>query len=715
MEITGNQQGTNRRRLRQGACRDLARLAVDALAAGLLVSIVLALVIFIVTSQAQAAGTDAPPDHGTLLFTPGPGNAPEAAPLLYTDVRIRAGGLVARASVTQRFRNPTTGWQEGVYVFPLPEKAAVDHLEIRIGDRRVEGRIRERDEARATYEQAKREGRKATLVEQERPNVFATRVAPIGPGEEIVVTIEYQETLRYDAGAFRLRFPMVVAPRYIAGATGIAGEPGTGWGVDADQAPDAGRVIPPVAAPTQGYRNPVTIAVDIAPGFLLSKIESPYHPIDVTEFADRHYTVKLAGGPVPANRDFELSWTPDLDAVPGAAVFAERKGDRIYAQVMVLPPTPIAGHDAARLSREVVFIVDTSGSMEGASIVQAKEALQMALARLQPGDRFNVIEFNSATRSLFTVPMPMDPATLAMARRFVATLRARGGTEMRTALAAALTRDKAPGYVRQVVFLTDGAVADEGEVIALIRERLDDRRLFTIGIGSAPNSFFLTKAAQFGRGTFTYVGNVREVAEKMSALFAKLESPVLTDIAIAWPGRADAWPRQVPDLYAGEPVVVVAEVDALAGGVTISGTRGGKSWSASLPLAVGPDEPGIGVLWARAQIEALTDALRSGSSEREIRSAIVEVALAHHLVSKYTSLVAVDATSTAPPGAASGTTALPINLPEGWSYDAVLGGAQTATPATQDLLLGLVALFLAFLAWSIDRPPGVGRGERSLT
>jgi Ca-activated chloride channel family protein len=498
---------------------------------------------------------------------------------------------------------------------------------------------------------------------------------------------------------------MVVAPRYIAGAAVVAGESGAGRSVNTDQVPDAARITPPVAPPQGGLRNPVAITVELSPGFLLSGIESPYHEIVVDESADRRYLVTLADGPVPANRDFVLVWTPDVAATPGAAVFAERKGDRIYAQVMVLPPMPAAGDAATRLPREIVFIVDTSGSMEGTSIVQAKAALQLALARLRPGDRFNVIEFNSFARELFAAPMPVDPATVARASSFVAGLHARGGTEMKPALAAALTPDAAPGYVRQVVFLTDGAVGNEGALIALIRKRLDDRRLFTIGIGSAPNSHFLTKAAQSGRGTFTYIGDVREVAEKMGALFTKLESPVLTDIAIAWPGRADAWPRQVPDLYAGEPVVVVAEVDALAGGVTITGTRGGKPWSASLPLPVAIDEPGIGVLWARAQIEGITDALMGGSPEGEIRKAIVDVALAHHLVSRYTSLVAVDTPATAPPGVGSAALALPVNLPEGGSYDAVFGGAQTATPATQHLLLGLAALLLAALAWSRAAQP----------
>src|SRR5258706_11576340 len=248
------------------------------------------------------------------------GEAPVAAPLLFTDVDIVVSGMTARATVTQRFANPTNTWQEGVYVFPLPEKAAVDHLEMRVGQRRIEGQIKERGEARASYDQAKTEGRKAALVEQERPNVFTTNVAHIGPGEEITVTIEYQETLRYDSGAFGLRFPMVVAPRYVPGTFAIDGDAGTGWGTNTDQVPDAERITPPVVHPAGGFVNPVTLNVELHPGFALSKIDSPYHRIDVSESADHRYAISLANGAVPANRDFELVWTPDVAAAPSAAV-----------------------------------------------------------------------------------------------------------------------------------------------------------------------------------------------------------------------------------------------------------------------------------------------------------------------------------------------------------------------------------------------------------
>jgi len=272
--------------------------------------------------------------------------------------------------------------------------------------------------------------------------------------------------------------------------------------------------------------------------------------------------------------------------------------------------------------------------------------LLMALDRLQPGDRFNVIEFNSQTNALYPAPVAVDTGTLSRAKRFVASLRARGGTEMLPALEAALAGERESSMLRQVVFLTDGAVGNEDAILRLIDESVGDRRLFTIGIGPAPNMFFMTRAAQFGRGTFTAIGDVREVREKMTALFVKLESPALTDIHVDWPAGADVWPRIVPDLYAGEPVVVSAQYNANAGSgnVALSGRRAGTVWGTLLPEAATASEPGVAVLWARAKIGALMDSGRKGASEDEVRSAVLDVALTHHLVSKYTSLVAVDVT-----------------------------------------------------------------------
>jgi len=672
--------------------RQLGRLALESVATGLFVSLVLALAVFIVSFEAKAANAN-DPGQGTLLLSDEAG-ARTAAPLLLTDVHMDVSGLVARVQVKQRFVNPTTQWREGVYVFPLPEKAAVDHLTMHIGERVIEGQIKERTEARRTYENAKSEGRKTTLVEQERPNMFTTSVANIGPNEEIVVALEYEETLRYDDGSFRLRFPLAITPRYIPGLPVESAGGGTGWSPATQQVLDADRITPPYVNAREGYVNPVTIAIDLNAGFPLAKLASTYHAMNIVEHPGNRYRLTLDGGPVPAARDFELAWTPDLGTAPGAALFTETKGDKTYALLMALPPSaPDAS--TARAPREITYIIDTSGSMEGVSITQAREALTMALDRLQPGDRFNVIEFNSYSTPLFSAPMPVDPATLARAKQFVGALRARGGTEMLPALKIAFAGDRESPLVRQVVFLTDGAVGNEDEILRLVHDKLGDRRLFTIGIGPSPNTFFLTKAAQFGRGTFTFIGDVREVKEKMSGLFRKLENPALTDIVIDWPGGADAWPRLVPDLYAGEPVVVTAQFPAgtLQGNVAISGKRLGAMWQKLLPVTGGAPEPGVAVLWARSKIDSLMDAGRQGAPETDIRDAVLDVALTHHLVSKYTSLVAVDVTPTKPVGADLASTALPGNVPEGLTgFDHL---PRTATPAALLIAVGLFLLLAA--------------------
>jgi Ca-activated chloride channel family protein len=695
------------RKLPRGALRELGRLVLQSVVAGAFVSLVLALAVFIVATQAQAAPAPGGGDvqQGTLLLRDDAG-ASAAAPLLFTEVHIDVRGLAARASVTQRFVNPTDEWREGVYVFPLPERAAVDHLDMRIGERVIEGRIKEREAARAAYEQAKSKGRKATLVEQERPNMFTTSVAHIGPHEEITVSIQYQEKLVYDAGTFRLRFPMAITPRYAPGkplapADGGAST-GPGWARATDAVPDAERITPVVADPAQGAINPVILTVDVDAGFPLARIASPYHAVHVEERPGNRYHVTLADGPVPASRDFELAYTPDIGAEPAAAVFTQVVNGRTYGLLMVMPPTT-RDTTSARPQREITYIVDTSGSMEGVSIAQARDAMLLALDRLREGDRFNVIEFNSSTRALFTAPMPVDPGTLGAARSFVRGLRAQGGTEMKPALEAAFAAPKRDDIMRQVVFLTDGAVGNEAELLQLIARRLDDRRLFTVGIGPAPNAWFMKKAAEAGRGTYTFIGDAREVKDRMSALVHKLESPVLTDVRIDWPVGVEAYPAQLPDLYAGEPVILTAAFaqPLQEGAVKLTGHTLDRQWNAELPLGMGASDPGIGVLFARDKIEALQDARRNGANADDVRRETIAIALAHHLVSAYTSLVAVDVAPTAPAGLLPRTTAVPGNLPEGLAYDAIFGGLpQTATPAGLEMTVGALLLALALLGYA---------------
>jgi Ca-activated chloride channel family protein len=686
----------------------LAGIAVGMLA---VIAVVFAAILLAATARADdtPAPMRSPADarQGSLLFKAEGGYV--AAPIQKTDVSITVTGMIARARVSQHFRNPAPIWMEGIYVFPLPENAAVDHLDMRVGERLIEGQIHEREAARRTYEAAKSEGKKAALLEQERPNIFTSSVANIGPAEEVTVTIEYQQTLQYDQGTYRLRFPMVVAPRYIPGNAIEAGANGTGWSPDTDQVRDASRITPPVQTPGKAPLNPVSLTVELDAGFPLARLESPFHAIDVTALEGNRKRISLASGTVPATRDFELVWTPDSGNAPGAAVFSQERLGKHYALVMVMPPLAAATH-AEHPAREVVFVIDTSGSMHGTSISQAREALLLALSRLTPRDRFNVIEFNSILRELYKGPVDATPEAIAKAQQFVRSLEASGGTEMAPALKAALVDKEDSNRLRQVVFLTDGEVGNEEALFELIRTRLGRTRLFTVGIGSAPNAHFMTKAAEFGHGTFTYIGDVSQVAEKMGALFAKLESPVLTDIAVQWPAgsNVESWPARLPDLYAGEPVVLAASLASLQGEVTVTGQRAGAPWKVTLPLSDARPDSGADVLWARRKIESLLDSVHEGHDPGEVRAAVVATAIDHHLVSKYTSLVAVDVTPSRPADAESGSAAVPVNLPDGMSYDKVFGQLpQTATPAQLHLLIGAVLLALAAVLWALARKPAL--------
>lgn len=644
---------------------------------------------------------------GSLLLRAGAELTP--GPVLETDVQITVTGLLARAVVRQRFSNPGDAWAEGIYVFPLPDDAAVDHMRIYTEARVIEGQIREKQEARETYERAKQEGRRASLVEQERPNVFTTFVANIRPGSEVSVEIEYQQSVQLDQGEFSVRFPMVVGPRYIPGQplseTADAGTAGKGWARDSDRVPDASRVTPPVRRPERGPINPVRIRVDLAAGFEIDRLESPYHSIRVEEERERH-RVELAGGPVPADRDFVLRWTPMPGEEPAAALFSEAHGDDHYALLLVTPPHQ-PGSQPEPPPREVVYVIDTSGSMAGDSIAQAKAALALALERLRPGDRFNVIEFNSEAKALFPGSLEASRGNVLRALASVRGMHANGGTEILPAIRLALAgQDRGQQLLRQVVFLTDGSVGNETELFEEIRDELGESRLFAIGIGSAPNTHFMRKAAQLGRGSFTHIGKPEEVAEKMTGLFRKLESVVLADIEIELPSGdvAEQIPSGISDLYLGEPVVVALKLDDPLDWVGVNGRTGNAPWRVILDGGDADERPGVHVLWARRKIGELMDArlgLRDERALGDLRDDTVAVALEHHLVSAYTSLVAVDITPERRSYEPLRSNALETNLPAGWSFESVFGMATTATAADLQIALGLL---LVAAGWISRRP-----------
>ena len=641
--------------------------------------------------------------QGSLLFKTNEAGRYIPAPILKTEVKISVTGIIARTTLTQDFINPShekDDWAEGIYVFPLPETAAVDHLRMKVGERTIEGQIKERGEAKKVYEQAKQEGKRASLVEQERPNIFTTSVANIAPGDRITVEIEYQETVRYDQGRFSLRFPMVVGPRYIPGTPVVMEDqpPGHGWSLDTDRVTDASHITPPVQHPNRGSINPVSLTIDLAAGFPPGKIESPYHEILTIAEPDGRQHITLRKDRVPANRDFQLTWQPAPGQAPTATVYTQQQGDGSYALLMVTPP--LTDQPVAQVPRETIFVIDTSGSMAGTSIEQAKAALLLALNRLTAQDRFNVIQFNSITHVLFSQPQPVKTDTLRKAVHYVEQLRANGGTEILPALKMALKGSAPSTHLRQVIFLTDGQVGNEDELFGVIREQLQASRLFTIGIGSAPNSHFMRKAAEFGRGTFTHIGSTSEVKAQMDAIFQKLERPVLTDLYVeGLDGAAELFPARIPDLYDGEPVVVVVKTKTVPANVTITGSLGSTPWTTTVSLKNRPERDGLSVYWARQKIASLMDQQHHGQDDSATRQSVLDVALAHHLVSKYTSLVAVDVEPVRPTDQSLVTHAMKTNLPEGQDYQAIFGLPKTATSGQLQILFGLAACALASLVW----------------
>ncbi len=634
-----------------------------------------------------------------LLKTDRPGMY-QQVPILHSEVDMRVSGMIVRARIKQSFRNPGQEWVEGIYVFPLPETAAVDHMRMHIGKRIIEGVIKEKQEAKRIYEKAKREGKKAALTEQERPNMFTNSVANIGPGETVVIEIEYQQVLRYDQGKFGLRFPMAITPRYIPGKpiTENISVKGSGWAKDTNQVPAASRITPPVYQ-GHGKINPVSLRIELDVGYPLQEVKSSYHRITQRQHGVGKVTLNLAEGDIPADRDFELVWTPEVGHAPKAALFSEKVKGEFYHLLMVLPPEQ--GIDGGQpMAREVIYIIDTSGSMSGTSIKQARRSLLMALSRLRPRDRFNIIQFNSSTDLLFNQAREANARNLRRARRYVRGLDADGGTVMAPALNAALKSQSESRYVRQVIFLTDGSVGNESALFDLIKQHLGQSRLFTVGIGSAPNSYFMRKAAQYGRGTFTYIGDVNEVNEKMAALFTKLESPVMTDLDVQFSNgvQVEAWPKRVPDLYHGEPIIFAAKTSSAGEKVTIMGMRSLAPWQATLDMKQGHSGEGIGVFWARSKIAALMDSLHERADKDKVREGVIKVALTHHLVSRYTSLVAVDVTPTRPQNAPLDSHALPVNLPQGQNHQKIFGQLpQTATPAELHLLIGFALLLLVWV------------------
>ncbi|WP_286827382.1 marine proteobacterial sortase target protein [Alcanivorax sp. UBA3183] len=621
---------------------------------------------------------------GALLLADDQGDI-TAATLLHTDAHITVSGPLARVTLTQRFHNPSQQFREGRYLFPLPENAAVDGMVLTVGERRIVGRIDRKAEAEEAYRQARASGKKASLVSQQRPNLFTTAVANIAPGETVQVELHYQQTLNVDGRRFQLRLPLTLTPRFTPATE-------TPHPLDSLLRNTVANPGGPAEAGTASIR------IDLDAGNRLATLGSPSHAIH-SQRHGRHYTITPKGGSVPMDRDLLLSWELEDKGEPLVTSFHEEIDGEHYALLMVVPPET---GQLTTLPRETLFIIDSSGSMGGAPMRQAKASLQRALQRLKPGDRFNITDFDSQHTLLFDQPATVTDASRQQAQRFVDSLHAGGGTHMLPALSATLAQPTSDGYLRQVIFITDGAVGNENGIFRALHEQLGEARLFTVGIGSAPNSHFMTRAAQFGRGSFTYINDQNQVQQGMDTLFRRLESPLMRNLQVLLPQGivADRWPQKLPDLYAGEPLLVAMKLSAPTDRITVSGYSD-RHWQQPIALHTNSNHPGTASLWARRKIADLMDRITLGAPETDIAPQITQVALRHQLVSHYTSFIAVEETVSRPAHQPLLHDTIRNQAPHGTQQNTAWPG--TATPAPLLWRLAGLMLIAYLLLWLRQR------------
>jgi Ca-activated chloride channel homolog len=414
-------------------------------------------------------------------------------------------------------------------------------------------------------------------------------------------------------------------------------------------------------------------------------VKSAYHVVKDQPTDEKSRVITLAGD-VPADKDFELTWTAKGTA-PQLGLFKERVNGKDYLLATVVPPS--VQQERASLPRETIFVIDNSGSMDGPSMVQAKDALLLGLGKLKPEDRFNVIRFDDTMDQLFATAVAADQVNITAAKNFVSALQASGGTEMIPPLKASLVDDMASAktHLRQIVFITDGAIGNEQEMFATLTSQRGRSRVFMVGIGSAPNSYLMTRAAELGRGTFTFIGEATQVTARMDQLFNKIGQPVLTGLeAKLSQNGVDLTPSMLPDLYQGEPVLLMAEADSLSGDLSITGNIGDAPWQITVPVSAAAPGKGISKLWAHRKVSDVEVAMTMGTVTPDVANkAILTVALAHQVVSSQTSLIAVDKSPKRPAGERLTRADVPLNLPAGWNFDKVFGVEEPLqSPKTKD-------------------------------
>lgn len=587
-------------------------------------------------------------------------------PLKHTDVKGQISGYIATVDVTQQFHNPYDEKIEAVYVFPLPQNAAINEFIMTIGERRIRGIIRERQEAEEIYRQARSQGHVASLLTQERPNIFTQKVANIEPGNEIDINIKYFNTLAYVDGWYEFVFPMVVGPRFnppgftdgvgavARGKTGISGQ----------------KTEVQYLKPSERSGHDISLAVDIDAGVTIEQLVCASHVINNSSPARDKRTVKLSSLDSIPNKDFVLRYKVAGKTVKSALVTHrdERGG---FFTLMLYPPENLSY--LKRAPMEMIFVLDCSGSMSGKPIAKAKQVITRALKKLQPGDTFQIIRFSNNASKLGPNPVPATPANIREGIDYVESLKGSSGTMMIEGIKAALDFAHDPQRFRLVSFMTDGYIGNESEILAAIHQRLGASRIFSFGVGSSVNRYLLDRMAKLGKGAVAYIGMDDSAGQIVDEFYDRISHPALTDVTIDWGDMqvTDMYPSRIPDLFVGWPVILTGRFNG-SSSTTIHVK--GKVGDMTQDIAIAADledsaatHTGIACVWARKKIETL-GSQAAYDTNPDLPGEIRQVALEYGLMSAYTAFIAVDS-SRKTAGDHGMTVAVPVPVPDGVRYD----------------------------------------------
>ncbi|WP_445249004.1 VIT domain-containing protein, partial [Microcoleus sp. OTE_8_concoct_300] len=584
-------------------------------------------------------------------------------PLKQTEVKAKIAGNISRVEVVQKFENPFGESLEAVYVFPLPDEAAVDDMEIKIGDRTIKADIKLREEALEIYEQARQQGRTAGLLEQERSNIFTQSLANIKPGEKIEVTIRYTESLKFADGDYEFVFPMVVGPRYISGNLTPPNPPNS-MGGDSSESPgarntippnlpllrggdsseslgarnttppnpplaregdsqfpplaregdsqfpplaregdsqfpplarggqggvntDADRINPPVLPPGTRSGHNIAVKVEIDAGVAIGDVRSTSHQI-TTDRSGNIVRVQLANSDTIPNKDLILRYRVAGENTRATILTQSDKRGGHFATYLI----PALNYKTNQIvPKDVVFLMDTSGSQEGEPLAKSQELMRRFIQGLNPNDTFTIIDFANTATALSTTPLANTAENRQRAINYIDKLQANGGTELLNGIQAVMNFPAAArGRLRSVVLITDGYIGNENEVLALVQQSLKPgNRLYSFGVGSSVNRFLLNRLAEVGRGTSQVIRQDEPSASAVEKFFRQINSPVLTNIQISWEGmgeKPEIYPIATPDLFASGPLVLFGKKsDRAPGQLRIRGTlAGGTAYEQILPV-----------------------------------------------------------------------------------------------------------------------------------